>query len=188
MRPNLRAFLVWLGPAMVVGIAVARVSVWVQPHFSPMIVFPILIGAALGAILLGLVQLARLNDIRFAVAGTIFVALICAAAEHGFFYLDFLARESLSRQKKMFEAGLSDEEISPVTFAQYMRWQGAADRQQELVWIGNAALMAAAAVGVVVWYMKTRGPFHETAGTNHPHSSPLPTSLGPAPGEGTQSP
>jgi hypothetical protein len=170
MRTNTRTFLLWFAPALVVGLAVARVSVWVQPHFAPMILYPLLIGAALGAILCGLAQLAKLGVARLAIAGTIVVALLAAVAEHGFFYLDFVARESIERSRRMLEAGVPDEGLSSVSFAEYMRWQGSLDRRQILLWIGNAALMAAAAGGMVGWYVKTNGP----------HPNPLPE------GEGTR--
>jgi hypothetical protein len=158
MQTNTRAFLLWFGPALVVGIAVARVSVWVQPHFSPVILYPLLIGAALGAILCGLAQLAQLRNAGSAVAGALFVVLVAAAAEHAFFYLDFVARESLERSRKMLEAGVPDEGLSSVGFVDYMLWQGSLDRKQVLLWIGNAALMAVAAGGMVGWYVRRQIP------------------------------
>ena len=75
----MRAFLTWLVPAGVVALAVARVSVWVQPHFAPVVLYPLLVGAALGALLCGLLQVARLGGARLAVMGTVLVALAAAA-------------------------------------------------------------------------------------------------------------
>lgn len=150
MTATLRTFLIWLVPAIVVAVAVARVSVWIQPHFSPLVLFPVLVGAALGAILCGLLQVAQLNHAWLAVAGTVLVAFIAAMAEHGFFYLDYQS----AHIRKALQAGLPLEELSEATFVEYMRAQAAADRMQIPLWLGNAALMALAATGMVIWYSK----------------------------------
>jgi hypothetical protein len=147
----MRAFLTWLVPAGVVALAVARVSVWVQPHFAPVVLFPLLVGAALGALLCGLLQVARLSDARLAVVGTVLVALAAGAAEHGFFYLDY----RVAHAKKARGAGIAEEDLTPADFPAYMRAQAAADRRQVALWIGNAAAMVVAATGVVIWYVKT---------------------------------
>ena len=156
MARKLRSFLLWLVPAVVVAVAVARVSVWVQPHFAPVVLFPLLVGASLGALACGLLQLANLNDWRLAVPATAFLGLVTAAAEHGFFYLDFVAKDSVERSRKILEAGVTDEGLSSVSFVEYMRWQGALDRTQVLIWIGSAALIVIAACGMVIWYLKAR--------------------------------
>ena len=152
MNSTPRAFLIWLVPATVVAVAVARVSVWIQPHFSPLVLFPLLIGAALGALLCGLMQLADLNNVRLAVAGTLLIVLITAAAEHVFFYLD----RSNEHLRKALEAGIPEEVISRPTFSEYMHQQAELDRMKIPLWIGNAVLMAGAAGGMVIWYGKSR--------------------------------
>ena len=169
MTSTLRAFLIWLVPAAVVAVAVARVSVWIQPHFSPLGLFPLLIGAALGALLCGLVQIASLRDLRLVLFGTVLVALLAAAAEHVFFYWD---RRS-EHLRKALEAGIPEEVISRPTFPEYMRRQADLDDMKIPLWIGNAVLMVAAASGMVVWYVKSRGPSFA------PPANPLPK------GEGT---
>jgi hypothetical protein len=167
MQTNTRAFLVWLGPALVVGIAVARVSVWVQPHFSPLVLFPLLIGASLGAILLGLLQLSRLYDVWLAIAGTIVVALVTAAAEHVFFYLDHRSEYVL----KALTAGVPEEALTTMSFADYLRQQAALSEMQVMLWIGNAALMVLAATAVVGSYLKARAllpsPLPQGEGNDH---------------------
>jgi hypothetical protein len=150
---GMRAFLTWLVPAGVVALAVARVSVWVQPHFAPVVLFPLLVGAALGAILCGLLQVARMGDARLAVAGTVLVALLAAAAEHAFFYLDY----RVAHARKARGAGIAEEDLSPAEFPEYMRAQAATTRMQVPLWIGNAAAMVVAATGVVIWYVR----FHQ---------------------------
>jgi hypothetical protein len=149
---EMRAFLLWLVPAVAVGLAVARVSVWVQPHFAPVVLFPLLIGAALGALVCGLLHLARLSDRRLAVIGTVLLAVLAAAAEHAFFYLDY----RVAHARKALAAGISEDELSPADFTAYMRAQAASDRLQIPLWIGNAAAMVVAAAGVVIWYMTSR--------------------------------
>jgi hypothetical protein len=152
MTSKFRSFLLWLLPAIVVAIAVARVSVWVQPHFAPLLLFPLLLGAALGALLCGLLQVARLSDARLAVAGTVLVAILAAGAEHGFFYMDY----RVAHARKARGAGIAAEDLSPADFPAYMRAQAATDRLQVPLWIANAAVIVAAAAGVVIWYLRSR--------------------------------
>jgi hypothetical protein len=152
MPANLRPFVVWLCVASIVAVSVARGSVWVQPHFAPMVLFPLLIGATLGVILSGLVQLTNLHDIRWAIAGTIIIGLVAAMAEHGFYFLDRRTEYIV----KALEAGVPEEVLTPMTFSQYMQQQAAADGTQVPLWIVNPILMVAAAVGMVTWYTKTR--------------------------------
>ena len=147
----MRAFLIWFIPAIVVAVAVARVSVWIQPHFSPLVLFPLLIGAALGALLCGLIQIANLRDLRLVMTGTVLVMLLAAAAEHAFFYLD---RRS-EHLRKALEAGIPEEVLSRPTFPEYIRQQAELDDMKVLLWIGNAVLMVAAAGGMVIWYAKS---------------------------------
>jgi hypothetical protein len=154
MAQKLRSFLLWLVPTVVVAVAVARVSVWVQPHFAPAVLFPLLVGAALGALACGLLQLSSLTDWRLAVPATAFLGLVTAAAEHGFFYLDFVAHDSAVRSRKILEAGVSDEGFSSVSFGEYMRWQGVFESTQVLIWIGSAVLIVIAACGMVIWYVR----------------------------------
>jgi hypothetical protein len=175
MTSKLRAFLIWLLPAAVVAIAVARVSVWVQPHFSPLGLFPLLIGAALGAILCGLVQIANLRDLRLMLAGTVLVALLAAAAEHVFFYLDRRGEHL----RKALEAGIPEEVISQPTFPEYMRRQAELDDMKVPLWIGNAVLMVCAAGGMVIWYVKSHGAVADTDHSPSVAPNPLPE------GEGT---
>jgi hypothetical protein len=147
----MRAFLLWLVPAVVVALAVARVSVWVQPHFAPVVLYPLLIGAALGALVCGLLHLARLSDRWLAVIGTVLLAVLAAAAEHAFFYMDY----RIAHARKALAAGISEDELSPADFKTYMSAQAASDRLQIPLWIGNAAAMVVAAAGVVIWYTKS---------------------------------
>ncbi|MEX2142733.1 MAG: hypothetical protein WD894_25990 [Pirellulales bacterium] len=160
MSSTLRAFLIWLLPGIVVAVAVARVSVWIQPHFSPLVLFPLLIGAALGALLCGLIQITNLRDLRLVLAGTVLVVLLAAAAEHVFFYLDRRAEHL----RKALEAGIPEEVLSRPTFAEYMRQQAELDDMKVPLWIGNAVLMAVAAGGMVIWYSRFRDA---AAGADH---------------------
>jgi cytochrome c-type biogenesis protein CcmH/NrfF len=159
----MRAFLLWLVPAVVVALAVARVSVWVQPHFSPLVLFPLLVGAALGVLICGLLQLARVNDSRLAMFGTLLVVVLAAAAEHVFFYLD---RHS-EQLRKASDSGIPEEVVARATFAEYMRAEAKLDDMKVLLWIGNAAAMVVAAAGVVIWYVKFRHVDESAAADSH---------------------
>jgi hypothetical protein len=141
----------------------------VQPHFSPLVLFPLLIGAALGALLCGLIQIANLRDLRLVLAGTVFVTLLAAASEHVFFYLDRRGEHL----RKALEAGIPEEVISRPAFPEYMRGQAELDDMKVPLWIGNAVLMVVAAGGMVIWYMKSQ------VSSIAAHPNPLPA------GEGT---
>jgi hypothetical protein len=156
-------FLIWLLLAAVIALAVARVSVWIQPHFAPLGLYPLLIGAGLGALLCGLTQITGVTNLRRAVAGTLAAVLIASAAEHAFFYLD----RTSEYWRRALAAGVPPEVITPKSFVEYMRDETVRSRWQVPLWAGNAVLMAIAAGSVVIWASKVRGD-PARPGSNNP--------------------
>src|SRR5262245_5329293 len=127
MTTRTSAFLLWLVPALVAAVAIARVSVWVQPTLSPIVIYPLAIGAALGIAMCGLLHLAGLSDIRLAATGAAVVALVAALAEHGFFYLDYRRAFEATRSKNEQQIGLAAGEVRPAGVVEYMRSHAGAE-------------------------------------------------------------
>ena len=146
-------FFLWLVPSLGVAVFLARVSVWLQPRFSPVVVFPLLTGAALGIALGGLLYLVHLRDPRLGVVATPFVALILALAEHAFFYLDYRSDFAATLSRNERKLVLVADEVQPLPLVEYMRAH-AADSRDVLLWIGNCLLTIIAATGVVAWWAK----------------------------------
>ncbi len=152
LTSRFRSFCSWFLPAVVVGVAVARVSVWIQPQFSPLVLFPLIIGVCLGILLCGLMQLVNFRDPRLALVGTLAIALLSAGCEHAFYYWDYRREQP----RKLLEAGVPEEAITTPGLSEYLQKEAELDRTKVPLWIGNAALMALAACGAVMWYMKSR--------------------------------
>ena len=74
--------------ALAVGAAaiMAAVAVAIQPYFAPLLLFPILVGAALGAALLGGMRLANAAHRSSALAVTALAVLVMFSAQHYFSY------------------------------------------------------------------------------------------------------
>jgi hypothetical protein len=101
-------------------------------------------------------HLARFSDVRLAAIGAAVVALVAALAEHGFFYLDYRRAFEATRSKNEQKIGLAAGEVRPADFGNYMRSHAGPESGQAALWIANAALMAIASAGVVVWYLKAK--------------------------------
>jgi len=157
MSSQSSTFLLWLAPSFVSAMFAARLSVWLQPHFSPIVLFPLLTGAALGLVLCAWLYLVRLSHRRLAVVGTVLVAMTAALAEHGFFYFDYRGAFEATRSRNEPKIAIVAGDLQPVSFIEYMRAH--ATRARDLVlWVGNSLLTVIAATGVVVWWLKSHSP------------------------------
>jgi hypothetical protein len=175
MSSQSSTFFLWLVPSLGVAVFLARISVWLQPRFSPVVLFPLLTGAALGLALGGLLYLVHLRDPRLGVVATPFVALNMALAEHAFFYLDYRSDFAATLSRNESKLVLVADEVQPVPFIEYMRAH-AADSRDVLLWIGNGLLTIIAATGVVTWWAKAHSRRRAAPSGSHeaePTTNPL---------------
>ena len=79
----------WLPAGVSLGLAAAWIAVVAQVDLgrSPLVIFPLLIGVGLGALLVGLMRLGQIGHRPTVVIGTIAIALVTVVAQHYVGYL-----------------------------------------------------------------------------------------------------
>lgn len=170
-----RPLLLWLPGCLIVAGLVAKVAVMALPYAAPLILFPALVGLALGLLLTAIVRLAHLGHRPTVLAGAVVAVVAAVWAQH---YLCY--RAELARRQQAFathpEAALAFADDSPKTLIDYLRKRAAAGRplfgQGATVWLSwgldAAIVMAATLIPVIValkspycdrcrsWYRMTR--------------------------------
>ena len=154
-----------------------------QFYFAPIILFPLLIGVFAGLSVVGLVRFAQIGHRPTIVLGAVLTAVVAAAGQHGFGYLNaYVWAEPLGRACPMIDRDLSSvlSEIRP-SFGEYMDAQANRGRPLPggvtarggvawLTWAIDAILVIAGAVVVLIpavrvpycnrcgtWYRTVRG-------------------------------
>lgn len=151
----------WLAWCLAAGAALACLADAVAPRFSPLFLFPLLLGMALGAALVAGMRRCQLAHGPALTAGSLLAGLVLAAGQHYLSYREARwpgpAREAeLARAREIFP-----ELAPPKTFGEFMRRQAVQGRPLAgwIVrgpalwgWWGlDAALPLAAALGIVAW-------------------------------------
>ncbi len=93
--PPKRALFLWRGPlfwlpiGVILGLVAAWIAVVVQVDFgrSPLVIFPLLVGVALGAMLVGFMRVGQIGHRPTVVIGTVAIALMTVVAQHYVGYL-----------------------------------------------------------------------------------------------------
>ena len=143
------ALLLWTVPAAVFALVLARLSVAVQPTFSPVVLFPMLLGVALGLFVVSIRALAEARGTRSAVLGAVLLSVFLAGAEHWFFYRAYVQQREEFRQGPHGPAfAFVQEEAQPLDFGAFLAVQAKGPRPW--LWGLHAACIVAGAVGVVV--------------------------------------
>ncbi len=125
--------LLWAVVAPMLGVAVARLAVWVQNFRAPLLFFPLLVGCGLGLLLVGLMRLGQVGHRATLWSGAILAAAVAVAGQHYFSFLDYKA--ALIAQKPQglsLEAFQAFQEMgmpeAPNGFAEFMQRQAASGR------------------------------------------------------------
>ncbi|MEN6450910.1 MAG: hypothetical protein ABFC96_10495 [Thermoguttaceae bacterium] len=153
--------------APAVGLIWARVGQVVQPHFAPLILFPILLGVLTGVTLIGVVRLTRMGHRPTILVSAVLAAAVAAAGQH---YCGYVSRYYW-QAPPVIASGTGDDlkalsqqllrQTAP-SFGQYLRAQ--ADKGGRplpwgyvakgwivwLSWAVDALLLVAGAVAVTV--------------------------------------
>jgi hypothetical protein len=162
-----QSFGFWLPPALGHALVVAWASLRIEPYFALWLVFPALVGAALGAGLAWLAHFCKLADRRLLLLGTLSAALLAVATQHWLAYRQvieqFRQREAaLLAKAPLVGAGamaLAGEQ-PPANFWQFLREDALRGRvlvagwraQGSACWLSwglDAMLVLAAALGLV---------------------------------------
>jgi hypothetical protein len=140
------------------GAVLARLAVWAQrAGFSPLVLFPLLAGCAIGAGVYLIAKQANVCSLRALIGTSLVAAFSFLLFEHLFFYLDyrsgFNAAMGRNPSAALFAAA---GEIRPVEFFEFLHagaMQDAGLFSGWLRWIIDAAVTILAAVGSV-WFIQ----------------------------------
>lgn len=175
----------WLPPALGLAVAIAWGSLQVEPYFALWLVFPALVGAALGAGLASLAHLCRLADLKLLITGTLAAVLLCVAMQHWIAYRQvvelFRQREAALLAKAPAAGVLAlAAEQPPASVWQFLHDDAAAGRvlfggwraQDAACWLSwglDAMLVLAAALAMIMlWRPQLPGPTVPTQGASDP--------------------
>ena len=171
----------WPGLALAVvaapaaGLICAWIGAMVQPHFAPLILFPVLLGVFAGLTIVGLVRFARIGNRPTIFLAAVLAAAVAVAGQH---YFNYLVRVLLGRLRgqarrpgktwrrssgswRRASAGI----CAPRPDAGGRWWAGTSPTAglAWLTWAIDAMLVAAAAVAVTV--PAARVPYCNRCGT-----------------------
>lgn len=161
-----RRLALWLPVCCVHGAGLAWAAVTVQAYFAPWLVFPLLLGAVLGATGVGLMRLCQVGHRGTLLLGTLTAALVTVGGQH---YIGYRTARDVAQQEaetfrlaRQFKPELlkGSAPMPAEGFVQFMRWEAARGRPigsytaQGLLawgtWVLDGLLVLAAAVAVVV--------------------------------------
>ncbi len=158
--------LLWCLAALLLGVAAARAAVWIERVRAPWLIFPLLIGCGLGAMLVLLMHVAETGHRPTVVIAAALAALAAVAGQHYFSYHDYVqARTAFLEQQRSFV--VPEELTHEKTFAEYMQAQAAVGRPIAgaitlrgpaawASWALDGLLVLTSAVAVVYVFSKRR--------------------------------
>lgn len=143
-------FLAWLASGAVVAVVLAWLSLQLQTAgFAPVGLLSLLLGAALGGVLVGLLRLLGIGHRPTLLGGSLLLAFALAGSQHWLAYQADRARfdEALEQHPTFAFAQASGTEFGARTFGEYLQLEAHAGRRW--LWILDAGLIALAAVAIV---------------------------------------
>jgi hypothetical protein len=125
---------IWLPAAIVLGAASAWLATEVQHHFAPLLLFPMLVGIGLGAMLVGLMRVAQIGHRPTLLSGAVLATLVAVAGQHYASYREARQRDqqdiaAIEKAREAFPEEFKDGLPGPtIGFGQYMCRQAAQGR------------------------------------------------------------
>jgi hypothetical protein len=159
---QISTFALWLLPMAALAVVLARIAVWIQSRgFAAIGVFPMIFGATIGVAAAIGASLLGLAGRRMIITVAILSSLITAAAEHGFFYLDY-RHECESKFQKQLEISPMMQQLVAVmpdqvhasmeTFSEFMGEEAAVKWP---LWVVDATAMIVVAALSAWWISRT---------------------------------
>ena len=191
-----RGLAIWLPGCLLLGALAAWAAVDAQSYFAPLLIFPLLVGIGLGAVLVLLMRVGQVGHRPTILLGTMFAVFAAVAGQH---YFGFLAARQRDRQQTAMPENAKAALLKlnarlpaapPENFCEFMRRQASQGRSvfklfevqgggAWALWSIEGLLTAAAALGVVIpamrlpfcprcrsWYRATRSARFHAAVTN----------------------
>jgi hypothetical protein len=167
-----------LPAGVLVGLVAARVaeSAQFELNFTPLILFPLLVGGGIGAVVVGLIRLAQFGNRLTIVLATVLAVAVAVVGQH---YLPYQAAQDATKSLETVRRAFPDLAegripAPPASLLDYLRQQAAAGRPifgdrvvrgwaAWLSWAADALLLLAAALAMVI--PATRQPYCNQCGT-----------------------
>ncbi len=144
----------WLPVCAALGVPVAWAADIAGTYFAPLVIFPLVVGAGLGALAVGLVRLMQVGHRPTILTGAVLAALVAVAGQHYAGYRRDRQRTRADAETYRIARRAFPEAVKgrlpkpPGSFADYMR-QKAADGRNMDVWQYRAKGLAAWATWAV---------------------------------------
>jgi hypothetical protein len=164
--------LIWFVAALLLGAVIARAAVWVEHVRAPLVIFPLVVGAVLGCLLVAVMWTMNIGHRPALFVGAALAAIVAGAGQHYFHYRDYLDARAIALAEQSEKNGLFQQfqEMAPAapSFPEYMRRQASLGRvitaDHELrgaaawaSWAAEGALIVTAAAVIV--YLFGRSPY-----------------------------
>jgi len=162
----------WLPACAASGVAAAYAASVAGSYHAPLIVFPLVTGAGLGAVLVTMMRVGQVGNRPTIVAGLLLAVAVTVPAQHYFSYLTVRRamlsqeRDKIDRAKELFPDMIGTALSSvPETFSEFMRLAAKEGRPlfgevvakgpaAWLTWWLDAALLFLARGGIIVLAMR----------------------------------
>lgn len=128
-RFDLRRLACWLPLCGVLGLLVAVAAEVAQKYFAPPVLFPLMVGAMLGGMLVGLLRVCQVGHRGTLLAGAVFAAVLAATGQH---YVAFWRAQQRVRSDPDRYAKLAlafPEKVPPVRWWAFIQWSASRGRQ-----------------------------------------------------------
>ena len=114
---------VWLPTCLVVGVLVAWAAVVAQSYVAPLVLFPLLVGVGLGALIVGMMRLGQVGNRRTVLLGTVLAVAVTVTGQHYFTYIAaFHPTRGKAKLSEPLRRAFSDlVRDSTPSFAEFMR-------------------------------------------------------------------
>ncbi len=159
--------------AVLLGVMLARIAVPIQMHWSPVLVFPLLMGAISGAAVAALIKVWPDLRRRAVLMAAALAGLTFFGGQHFFAHRQYLANYETTRLKnpplQLLEQALAD--LKPMPLADFLhysareRFYGPLQLHGAGVWMSWAfdGLLTVAAAVAAAWYCSCQWPARRTS-------------------------
>ncbi len=167
--------LVWLAACFGLGAITAWAAVGAQWYFAPLVIFPLLTGVLLGAMVVGAMRVAQVGNRTTIVLGTLLAVVVAVVGQHYFQYLETYEEESRPAEAFRLAAQKYPDEVfgqpprPPGSLVEFMTRQAELGRKMGLLgytakgamawvsWTVDGLLVLAAGMAMVI--PATRQPY-----------------------------
>jgi hypothetical protein len=175
-RPSIRlpGIALWLIPSLATAVVLARLGVWLARDGYVFALLPVILGAAVGACSGIFAKWAELPGAAALIAGAIVLTLVCVAAEHAFFYLDYRARiQNSAKDNQPLELLANAGQLPMPSFAEFLRAQAMIHPSDGEMpnwqwWLIDAAMTIVGSTGAMWFVMLNRK--REASPATKPHA------------------